>query len=530
MNEAVLLILEVSGIQQYVFSTNKRAENAGASQLIDGLSQVFRLAASGTGAEELMVSSGKIIARAADAATARQLISDVTVEMLIKAPGVDVVGAITDPVDLDDDHATAMAVRRLHRRAARLRSARPGPTERFPRLPWVAECATSGLPASGRDHRFGDDQDRSAMSQAKWQAWDDAVGRFARLLSVPEGDVRRWARQLDDNSNAVGDGSGGSGRPLEWVGVIHADGNGIGGLLQRASWLQPEGADLTYHEALGRFSHALRRCAEKALVDAHEVVERCPLLPLVVGGDDLTVLIDGTHALAFADAYLSAFEEITGDDDYLAGVASRASRGVSSWLTACAGVAVVKPHFPFSAAYDLAQDLTDNAKALVRDEWRGDDPASPSPFSAIDFHQLLDSTSSGLHDIRARTTVIDEHGDERSLVRRPYLTTSDEVLTGRLNRADLARTRSWSQLVALAEALGTRGENEVPRSQVVPLRARLYESNVRIVNHQLDQLQTWYPDSALAGMLGGDRALEGTDPADWLLDALDVAEMRSVNR
>ena len=31
-------------------------------------------------------------------------------------------------------------------------------------------------------------------------------------------------------------------------------------------------------------------------------------------------------------------------------------------LTACAGVVIAKPHYPFAQAYDLAEELTANAK------------------------------------------------------------------------------------------------------------------------------------------------------------------------
>ncbi len=75
----------------------------------------------------------------------------------------------------------------------------------------------------------------------------------------------------------------------------------------------------------------------------------------------------------------------------------------------CAGVAIVKPHFPFFSAYTLAEELLREAKTLAKQ--------GATPFSAVDFHVLYDASAPDLERIRQSLTVDD---GKTSLVARPY--------------------------------------------------------------------------------------------------------------
>ena len=68
--------------------------------------------------------------------------------------------------------------------------------------------------------------------------------------------------------------------------------------------------------------------------------ERCledplPVVPIVLGGDDMTVVMDGRFAIQFTIDFLSKFEELTGADLTVTGI-------TKDKVTTCAGVAVVK--------------------------------------------------------------------------------------------------------------------------------------------------------------------------------------------
>ena len=128
-----------------------------------------------------------------------------------------------------------------------------------------------------------------------------------------------------------------------------------------------------------------------------------PVVPVLVGGDDVTVYTDGRYAIPFAEAYIRHYEKLTKDDDLLSVLAivaggkkadapERDHFEIDDYiiqnpgpLTASAGVAIVGRNFPFHIAYDLAEELVERGKKL------GKKPGTV-PCSTINFHVLRDAT------------------------------------------------------------------------------------------------------------------------------------------
>ena len=98
------------------------------------------------------------------------------------------------------------------------------------------------------------------------------------------------------------------------------------------------------------------------LAPARTADGRYPACPIVLGGEDLAILVRGDLAVAFARAFLEAFER-----ESRARLGELADRhgleGLGQGLTACAGVALVKASHPFHLAFDLAEALCAHAKA-----------------------------------------------------------------------------------------------------------------------------------------------------------------------
>ena len=110
-----------------------------------------------------------------------------------------------------------------------------------------------------------------------------------------------------------------------------------------------------------------------------------PVVPVLVGGDDLTVYVEGKFAIPFAEAYIRHYEELTEKDELLKQLAVVAGAKEAGPLTASAGVAIVGRNFPFHIAYDLAEELVSRGKKL------GKKPGTV-PCSTINFHVLRDAT------------------------------------------------------------------------------------------------------------------------------------------
>jgi len=81
-----------------------------------------------------------------------------------------------------------------------------------------------------------------------------------------------------------------------------------------------------------------------------------PIVPILLGADDTTVLVAGRYAMIFAVAFLEGFEAATARDPLLSPLG----------LTAAAGVAIVRRTFPFHLGYQLAEALCSSAKTASR--------------------------------------------------------------------------------------------------------------------------------------------------------------------
>ena len=156
-----------------------------------------------------------------------------------------------------------------------------------------------------------------------------------------------------------------------YLGLIHADGNGLGETLLKIREQFDNGAE--YAVMLRLFSDSLEKSTKEAAQKATaKLIEKytkeseiLPMRPLVLGGDDLTVLVRADYAMDFTEDYCKAFEETTEKNfKYL----HEASAGkIPSKLTACAGIAYIKNNQPFMDAFELAESLCSASKKVSKD-------------------------------------------------------------------------------------------------------------------------------------------------------------------
>ena len=141
---ANLVHLEAWNVTRFILVTNKRRENAGASELITyldgkwvldalrvlfpGFTTAWRIE---DAAAELLLSgagSADLLVRSAD--LAKELVTAVTLSALREAPGLDVCGMVTE-VDWSHPGSLALAKRLVHERFDDALAGRPGPEHRF---------------------------------------------------------------------------------------------------------------------------------------------------------------------------------------------------------------------------------------------------------------------------------------------------------------------------------------------------------------------------------------------------------------
>ncbi|MDR9404223.1 MAG: hypothetical protein RI580_12365, partial [Halothece sp. Uz-M2-17] len=448
-----LVLLETSGNQNYIFSTNRLRENIGASELtyqagtkwiLEAVSQlndatpleVWKdsqrlrellqnrdlnppIENQQKPVEILTAASGKALLLTQNQETAQQIITDVTRKAVIEAPGLDVMGVYEEvPVarDFQNDETLAAAIKQIHAKFERARSRRPSPESRFLRLPIIAECAESGLPASSVDHSIPNQATRiSKVSQGKRSATQAGINRLQNIIHN-QGSSRKLIQNINKLEKHFNPDE------LPWLAVVHADGNGLGQIfLNFQEYIGNDKSNRNYIEQYRQFSLTLDQCTEAAFTEAIEIFPEkngiTPVVPLIIGGDDLTVVCDGQYALEFTREFLKQFEQQIQTYKSTRSIAERAFE--VERLSACAGVAVVKRHFPFSVAYELAENLIKSAKTVKNQVTKTDNRAIPFPCSAIDFHILYDTSGAELGKIREAL----QPNANTLLYNRPYVVT-----------------------------------------------------------------------------------------------------------
>ena len=476
----------------YIFATNRLRENVGASQRIwqagveftcraaeavtkcadfegllesagkDPATHAFAMAAmpridDGAAIEVVVATSGKALFLARERKHAEDVVACATRMAVEEAPGLSLRGAVV-PITGCDASAADTAVRKVHEELEVLRDRLPAPEIRFPTLPVLEPCASSGLPAARIvEHR---DSGRSPtaysdVTLAKRGASKDGYRRISQSID-------RSGHEQDAIARTVGDLK----KHVDWIGIVHADGNGIGQLFLEFGKICGETTLRGYFDAYREFSSSLDLCGVAAFRAAlGEMDSKVPLLPLVLGGDDLTVICDGRIAARFAAAYLTEFQKQTTQCNVLArpSVIPKILRSKNNkdadedWtsLGAAAGVAITKPHYPFHRGYELAEELLKQAKTAKN--------KIGVSRCALDFHVLFDGAETSLDDLRERWTLTSTH----SLTARPYVLGEDGD-----GENPWARHRQWRDVQEAATAL--RDSSTLARSQQYALRAALF--------------------------------------------------------
>ncbi len=453
MSQYILTLLEVGGIQEYVFGSNELVQNIGASErvmqatgewLFDALDRadiphnverrggVYQLnfetgqyplrardILDGCDAEIIYAGGGKALLLFRNAEQKKQFVNNLTEHALLDAPDLQLVIA-SNELDWETKelwHALEDLQIEIEQRKAN----RP-PSVPLIGLGVTAACAFTGLPAVDYDPTQERHQRTRLISSAVLSKIDARPAADKRLHElVPQ--VQKNNLEFVYDFDLLGTANQSS-----YLAVIHADGNRMGerfgnlakDVRERNGPLTQRNAE--YAHALRAFSKSISRASTKALratIDAllsvydskeHLFAERVPapskrnktkkpeyfvpFRPIVFGGDDVTFVCEGRLGLTVAEKYLATYSsEILSDGEP---------------AHARAGITVVHTHYPFSRAYDLAQELCDSAKAFIKKRLQN--------ATAMDWHFAISGLVRGLNEVRAR----EYHTSDGSLILRPY--------------------------------------------------------------------------------------------------------------
>ena len=596
-----LVMLQTNSNQPFIFSSPRLREQIGASFEITLLSRWVK-----EEAEKLLKqkplptsfwvsdSSGKVIVRFTDDEgapknLAKQLIREVTLRALTDAPGLDVTGvfieATFDKVDVRD-------LNKLDRVFLEYSLNRRPAAARFPQFPFLERGSESALPASAslgalefsqeslQVYNFDESSPLSLPSRVKRafastsrkQQVDDVKERLAKqgkeLKQEPQLDPTKLAAAFQDGEEFEN-----AKNMLSSVGVVHIDGNGVGAIMRDLGCahraVQKVGVSTTSDEettedskGLQSFIMEVNRRLDNVVKDAialswYYVQELTPdtvvpIVPVLVGGDDVTVYTDGRYAIPFAEAYIHHYERLTKDDDLLSVLAivaggkkadapERDHFEIDDYiiqnpgpLTASAGVAIVGRNFPFHIAYDLAEELVSRGKKL------GKKPGTV-PCSTINFHVLRDATVLDPDD------TLDEY---KGRTQRPFLIGCyapdriGDATTTSPEKAPTAKPQplsSWARILQAVAAFDGKKPDDPTQTTGDPFPRARASRIVKLLAEGDAEKATTEWDVALQNATGAGRLAKQLEhlpphPSDsagtgdsleqikWLLDLIDLSE------
>ncbi|GER82293.1 hypothetical protein KTAU_09310 [Thermogemmatispora aurantia] len=237
---------------------------------------------------------------------------------------------------------------------------------------------------AARPQEVSPDSDEEAKRAVLWANLIYRLNRIAPDYFLEDGKPIVPKRPRDiDTLRAVASSGRGSGSVRDYLGLIYADGNGMGSRIEKLSTLKrieefaSDIDDAIYEALASAVAEHLKPVPVKGLLDEEDNEEEngqarqeaqpkgdyfFPFDVLLLGGDDLMLLTSGDRALNVALEVARVFREKAGKQQG----------------TLSVGVVFAPLKYPFGLMHDLAENALRFAKKQARvDQWRdagdGDD-------------------------------------------------------------------------------------------------------------------------------------------------------------
>lgn len=384
-----LVLFEVSQKQNYIFSSNKLKENIGASIIVEKVVEELPLKiGKGYKDKNIYNGGGSSLYKFDSKEEAEEFVRKVSEKILEEYPGVEVFMVILEfnpkmdrLIDVMDKAYEKLGIKKSRRKHS-------GEQISFgiERL-----CDSTGLSATGKDDEGNYISDEILVKLNHSKERND---KFQKLLL--DNKMETAFRNL-------------AGGDKNYMAVIHIDGNRMGekfaSLKERFEDKYKDGdiekVNKEYEEALQMFSNNIKKAYEDAFIAMSKAIEEnidkirkdggvgkntFPLIPLIVAGDDITYVTNGKIGIETARIFL---EHLYNNDIEI-------YNGEEIKLNACAGVAIIRTSYPFMKAYELAEDLCDNSKLKLRENYQEED------FSLIDWHIEQGDLEGAINEIREK--------------------------------------------------------------------------------------------------------------------------------
>lgn len=390
MSKVYLYAAAVQGIQDFIFKTNELRHIVGASELVEQIcTSAFDNYAEGE--KSVVRAAGNIKHIFETEEACKRAFRNFPGEIMRKAPGVTVSQAVAEYDDSTTD-GFSKAIDEVEKKL-KIQRNKP-PKSVLSGLMGIKRANNTGFPVTkiiAKKGVFLDD-----ATSAKIDASDTVKKLCEKSFGMP---IKH--EQIAYNISEITDKN-------DWIAIIHADGNGLGKVVQKV------GKDKTVFR---EFSEELDKATTLAANAAYEAVmkldkakdksdenRKIPIRPVVLSGDDLTVIIRGNLAIEYAKVFIEIFEVETKKSLEAILKEYKIFADGKDYLTACAGIAFVKSSYPFYYGYQLAEELCGQAKKDTKARVGDND----LPDSCLMFHKVQDSFITNYESIVERELSVEE--------------------------------------------------------------------------------------------------------------------------
>ncbi|TCS78936.1 Cas10/Cmr2 second palm domain-containing protein [Tepidibacillus fermentans] len=489
-----IVLSEISRKQDFIFRSNKLKENIGASIIIkyitEELSNKYVTQFHG---DVIYEAGGKVLYRFKELDSVKNFVREFSKEVVIEFSGIElfIIHQAFDPKVDEISTIIDEAYKKLERKKSERKT-----TARQISFGLHKICHSTQMPATYIDGG----KPISSEIHKKIEFSKKHESYFSNLL--PKG--YKYPLEFDDLKGAE----------KSFIAVVYIDGNQMGKKLKLFKELHRYTGEISleqhnemYLHKLAEFSQNIADAYEEAFKEMTNVLSRdqqllqeklkidqamLPIRPLIVAGDDITYVTNGEIGIETARIFL----------EKLSSKHLTISDTENIPLNASAGVAIVKSHYPFSKAYKLAEELSENGKRRILSDYKEKD------FSILDWHIVYGELSGSLQQIRKQYYQLkDTEGTPFSLTMKPlYLNNKDSF-------------RSYSNF---KESLKNISKSDVARSKLKELREVFKEGPSRSkVFIEINQL------NSLFNYLGNMQLTNGftTDHVCLYFDAIEMMDL-----
>jgi len=399
----------VQGIQNFIFKTDKLKEIAGASELVERICTTEFAEALGKKEEDLEKDLNSVVNAAGNI---KYIFDDISLcEKIVKyfpkkimefAPGITISQAVV-PFPGDKNPGK----KQFDELEKKLRVQRNKPFRPFD-VGLMAEnhSRKTGLPSVKYIKKDNEYIDLGVLKKREViDSEIEGVQKYGRLVKKFFGsEIKRIPLDLKEITESKSNYS--------WLAVLHADGNNMGLIMQKmAEEIKSSGLE-NYKDIFRKFSvkideatkNAAQAAYKKTIENNKEQDSSCyqPCRPVIIGGDDLTIIIRANLALPFSKNFLFYFEKETKKQ-----FSDMHVNTLKDGLTACIGIAFIKDNYPFHYGYNLAESLCNEAKKRAKENTE-ENLLTPS---CLMFHKVQGSFIEKYSDICNRELTI--HSNEK---------------------------------------------------------------------------------------------------------------------